>query len=369
MDRREFLKVVAAGACAAVLQQWRTQYALAKQASTLLSPNAGAVGSTVAIKRFARQKDAPKAVLSALDMIGGIDRVVKPGDTVVIKPNLGIANQGKWSGRTTDTRVMEGVVRAVVDAGGKPIVAEGTCEEAFATTTGFAEKVGLLEVCRKYGAKFVDLNNDEVQVVKVPSPLLWSEFHLARQALECDKFISVPVMKVHRTVGVTLGMKNLVGVTSPKYYGQMWQKFVRNKLHGMEEQQWKQRYGSRLSSESEVQRYFPTAATVADLASARKIDLVVVDGIFGEERNGPFGEFVDIKERSGSYLILAGTDTVAVDSIGAHIMRQRPERTPQFRFAQAKGLGSRNIDSINVVGERLEDVAVPLEGYIVGSMW
>jgi uncharacterized protein (DUF362 family) len=98
--------------------------------------------------------------------------------------------------------------------------------------------------------------------------------------------------------------------------------------------------------------------------SVRPIDLVVVDGTYGFERNAPHGDVVNIKERSGSFLILAGTDTVAVDAVGAHITRQVPERLAQLRFASAKGLGTRDIDKIQVVGERLEDVAVPMRTFI-----
>ena len=117
-------------------------------------------------------------------------------------------------------------------------------------------------------------------------------------------------------------------------------------------------------------RWTVLGATIADLASARPIDLVVVDGTFGEERNSPLGSnLVDIKERSGSYLILAGADTVAVDSVGAHIMRQAPGRLQQIRFAQAKALGSGKTDRITVVGQRLEDVAVPMRSSIMEARW
>ncbi len=367
MKRREFLKTLVGGACAIALAQWQSSLALAGQARALLIGKADSMSSRVAINRFGQEGGAAKAVQSALDLIGGIDRVVKAGDVVVIKPNLGNAEAGRWQGRVTNTKVMEGVIKAVVDCGGKPIVAEGTCDGQFGGTTGFAEKTGLLKVCRRYKAKFVDLNDDDVVRVKVPRPLIWSEFHMARQVVECDKFISVPVMKVHRATGVTLGMKNLVGVTSRKYYG--YNNLIRSKLHAWERKLWSQRYGSDMSGENEIVSWLPLGATIADLASARKIDLVVVDGTFGEERNSPSGDLVDIKERSGSYMILAGTDTVAVDAVGAHIMRQAPERLAQLRLAEAKGLGSREIDRIKIVGERLEDVAVPMRGYIMWSAW
>ena len=294
----------------------------------------------MAIHRFAQEAEAVKSVGAALEKMGGIDKIIKSGQTVVIKPNLVNAIGGRWVGRITNSKVMEGVIQAVVDCGAKPIVAEGTCESQFGGTTGFADKIGLLKICKRYGAKFVDLNTDEVVTQRVPQPLLWPELHLARQAIECDKFISVPVMKVHRATGVTLGLKNLIGTCSPKKYNNRGG-LSRNSLHQWERELWRRRYGS-LTGESEPQGWNPLGATIADLASARPIDLVVVDGTFAEERNSPTGNsFLDIKERSGSYMVLAGADPVSVDAIGAHIIRQRPQRLAQLRFADGKGLGNR----------------------------
>ncbi len=362
MDRREFLKGALSSACATALAAWRAPLALAGEAeAVLLGPPSGPI---VSVKRFGEERDAAAAVKSALELIGGIDKVVKRGDVVVVKPNLVNADGARWVGRVTNSKVVDGVVQAIVDCGGVPIVAEGTAEQSFGTTIGFAKETGLLDVCRRYGARFVDLNNEEVVPVDVPQSLIWTQVHLARQVLECDRFISVPVMKVHRAAGVTLGMKNLVGTMSPKRYS--WdESYIRSKMHDWERTLWNRRFGGDMSGEHTILKWIPLAATIADLASARPIDLVVVDGTFGEERNSPTGHgFVDIKERSGSYLVLAGTDVVAVDSVGAHIMRQAPERLQQLRFAAAKGLGNCKMDQITVVGERLEDVAVPMRAYI-----
>jgi uncharacterized protein (DUF362 family) len=120
-----------------------------------------------------------------------------------------------------------------------------------------------------------------------------------------------------------------------------------------------------LYTDSEIIYWLPLSATIADLVSLRPIDLVVVDGTFGEERNSPGGDVVDIKERSGSYLVLAGADPVATDSVGAHILRQAPGRLQQLRFASAKGLGEDDLAKIRILGERLEDVAAPMRAYIM----
>jgi len=359
MNRREFLLHCVGGAAAAALSGGvgRMLSAQAMGTSRPVIPV-----PAVAIQRFSDERKAARAVNAALEGIGGMHRIVSRGDLVVIKPNLVNATAGRWVGRTTNTRVTEAVIKAVIDCGGRAVVAEGTAEMAYGTTAGFAEQTGLLEVCRKCGVEFVDLNNDEPVAVRVPNPILWSEIHLARRAVECTRFISVPVMKAHRGAGVTLGMKNLIGITSAKVYG-IGSYYTRGKLHSMERRLWDQQFGGDMIGENEIVDGAPLGATIADLVSARPIDLVVVDGTFGEERNSPEGDLVDIKERCGSYLIMAGTDVVAVDAIGAHIMRQMPERLQKLRFATAKGIGTSDVGRIAVVGERLDEVAVPLRGY------
>ena len=363
MHRRDFLKVVGGLGAAAVLE-WPLGALLSGCTRPIVAGRPRLTGAVVAIKRFGNVGEAPRAVEAALEMIGGIDKIIRPGEVVVIKPNLVNADARRWVGRVTNSRVMDGVIRAVKDCGATPVVAEGTCEEGYGTTTGFAKETGLLEVCRRYGAKFVDLNNDEVVTVKVPDPLLWPDFRIARQAMECDRFISVPVLKTHYTAGFTLGMKNLVGTLSPKHYAEDRHIFTRRKMHDGAAELWQQRYGTQ-NGESAAERGTPLCATIADLLSARPIDLVVVDGTFGDERFSPQGQLVDIKERCGSYLVLAATDAVAVDSVGAHIMRIAPPRRQQIRFAAAKGLGNSKLDTISVVGERLEDVAVPMRSHVL----
>ena len=358
MNRRKFLQYLLGGTSALAVGGPQSILGLAAGANAASGEPAELTPSVVAIKRFGHEPDAAAATQAALDMLGTIDRVIRPGDVVIVKPNLVNADFKRWIGRVTNSKVMDGVLQAVVDCGGKPVVAEGTCESKYGGTTGFAEETGLLDVCSRYGAKFVDLNEEDAVPVSVPQPLLWSQVHMARAALECDKFVSVPVMKTHRAAGVTLGMKNLVGTMSPKRYS-YGRSLVRDKMHSWEQQLWNQRYGGTMTGENENLRWMSLAATISDLASVRPIDLVVVDGTLGEESNSPSGDLVDIKERSGSYLILAGADPVAVDSVGAYVMRQIPERLQKLRFAASKGLGECRVQNIEVLGERLEDVVVP----------
>ena len=366
MDRREFLKACAGGLCVAALPpRWQTP------AAARAAGNAGATlaGPMVGVHRFGEVSEARGAVQAVLEKIGGLERIVRKGDRVVIKPNLVNCAGGRWVGRVTQPTVMEGVLQAVVECGGRPVVAEGTCEELYGTTVGFAREIGLMDVCKRYGAEFIDINAEEPRAVTVPRPVLWPRFHLTPTVVECDRFISVPVMKTHYNAGFTLGMKNLVGTLSAQHYAPERGGWDRQGFHEGSRELWQHRYGVG-PGETEALGSLQIRAAVADLASARPIDLVVVDGIYGEERQSPTGgaaDLVGIKERAGSYLVLAGTNCVAVDAVGAHLMRIPPEHRQQLDFAEAKGLGTADLKQIRFVGERLEDVAVPMRSGILSQ--
>lgn len=366
MDRRHFLKTCASGAGTAALAPWRHALAAARAAGAAApAPGLPVIG----IHRFARPAEATAAVRKVLEKIGGIDRIIRRGDRVVIKPNLVNCAGGRWVGRCTQPSVVEGVIQAVADCGGRPVVAEGTCEQLYGTTTGFARQIGLLDICKHYGAEFVDINAEEPRAAPVPRPVLWPRFYLTPTAVECDRFISVPVMKTHYSAGFTLSMKNLVGTLSARRYASEWGGWTRHQFHAGSQQLWRQRYGVG-PGEAETLNCVYLRAAVADLAAARPIDLVVVDGVYGEERRSPVGaanDLVDIKDRSGSYLVLAGTNCVAVDAVGVHMMRIPPEHCQQLDFAASKGLGTADLKKIRFVGERLEDVAVPLRSGLLAG--
>ena len=92
--------------------------------------------SEVAIKLFGEEAQASKAVEGALDLISGFEQLVKPGDRVVIKPNLAAKNwvDDETKGEVTSLRVVEGVIKAILDLGARPIVAEGTASRWMGTT-------------------------------------------------------------------------------------------------------------------------------------------------------------------------------------------------------------------------------------------
>jgi len=249
-------------------------------------------------------------VLNALERIGA-EQIFSVHDQVLVKPNY-INDMHPSTGVTTDARVIEGVVKFLKEQGiENVIVGEGS---GFADTFQAFRVAGIDKVAERWNAKLVDLNKDPLIRVEVPTPLTLKQVNVAKTALE-SRLVSVPKLKLHRTAGVTLSLKNMIGAVSPK-----------GSVH------------SRLGEK------------IADLASILRPSLSVIDGIIAGEGHETSGDPVEMN------LVLAGTDPVAVDAVGAAVMGLNPRGIRHLRLAEEKGLGTCDLNQIKIVGEPIERV-------------
>ena len=89
----------------------------------------------------------------------------------------------------------------------------------------------------------------------------------------------------------------------------------------------------------------------ADLLRVRQADLTFIDGIIAMEGQGPHaGTPLEMN------LLMAGTQTVAVDAVAAYVMGFETVEIPAVRIAATEGLGERDMDRIEVVGTPVADV-------------
>jgi len=130
--------------------------------------------------------------------------------------------------------------------------------------------------------------------------------------LESDVFINVPVLKHHGGAGITIGMKNLMGIVWERRW---WHD---NNLH----------------------------QCIADFASYRKPDLTVVDAFNVMMKNGPRG--ISIADVVNMKSLLVGKDIVAIDAAAAKLFGQDPSQVDFINKAYAMGLGNKNLEQLNI---------------------
>jgi len=307
-----------------------------------------------------RGEDLYAMTREALEAVGGAQKIVSEGETVFIKPNMvtlpfvpSIGNRFV-AGECTKPEIVIAVAEECLRAGAaEVIVGDGSQMPTFdwklATTldgstnlAAEAERLGL-----KYGGKvtLACLDTDSPEWVEVPTSTYIEKVAISSLVARADRIISIPVMKTHEWAQLSLSLKNFVGVTPLERYG--WKGA---------ESMWSRALLDHRSPEAIAQLYL-------DIVDAVKPDLAIIDASIGVEGNGPSategkGLTVDMKERLGSWLLLASTDLVAADATAARIMSHDVAEVKQFGMAYEMGLGEMREESIEIVGERLDDLRV-----------
>jgi uncharacterized protein (DUF362 family) len=151
--------------------------------------------------------DAVRRVVSAL---GGMKQFVKSGDRVVLKPNMGFPNPPEW-GTTTHPEVVKAIAQLCAEAGARRIVVfDFTLRDAEICK----ERTGIAAVVKDIPGVVIATPSDAKYYEEKPVPgakeLLTTA--VAKEVLKADCLINIPNAKAHSATGVSLGMKNLMGL-------------------------------------------------------------------------------------------------------------------------------------------------------------
>jgi uncharacterized protein (DUF362 family) len=255
-------------------------------------------------------------VKGAIDLIGGIEGIVKNGDVVALKPNV-VTGRVSKPGVITDKRVVEAMIRMCQLAGAKKVlVVEGS---GYFTSTDVAlEKSGIKAVSEALGAEVVDVDKDKLVDISVPDHLIVDKIPVSKAFMDADVRINLPVMKTHDQLLVTLGVKNLKGVI-PK--------------------PWKRNFHK-----------IGVVKAVIDLSRAVPVDLTLLDAINAMEGLGPsFGDIVPLN------MIMASKDLWSLDLAASRVMGFEIEELDYL--IEGLKLNLFDPEKLTVVGEQIEKVA------------
>lgn len=256
------------------------------------------------------------ATKKAIDLLGGISSFIKPESKVLVKPNLLMAKEPEF-GITTHPEVARSVIKILreidcqIYLGDSPSVWGNQIENV----DEVYERSGMKKVCEE----------EAVTLVKFDKRRWREKFPLTNWLDECDYLVSVPKFKTHNFTILTGAIKNLFGLVSGTY---------KTELH---------------------KKYFDKedfAKILVDVYEEAKPALTVIDGIVAMEGDGP-GTSGKLRNLG---LLFAGADCVSLDSVLALITGLLPEDILTTEEAAKRGLGITGIDSINILGEKLEDV-------------
>lgn len=254
-------------------------------------------------------EDPYAMTVRAVEEMGGIGKFVKKNSVVLIKPNIGW-DRSPEQAANTNPQVVGALIDMCFKAGAKRVnVFDRPCNEV----KRCYKNSGIEKIAREKGANvyFPDDWNIVKAKFNYKSPM--EGWPIYRDALECDTFINVPILKHHIIAGLTISMKNLMGVCSGN----------RGWMH------------------------FDMGIKVAHLTDFIKPDLTVVDAYRALKRNGPTGgnleDVIDMKT------VVAGTDPVLCDSYACKLMGREPLSISYISEGVKYNIGSADLEKADIL--------------------
>jgi uncharacterized protein (DUF362 family)/Pyruvate/2-oxoacid:ferredoxin oxidoreductase delta subunit len=260
-------------------------------------------------------------VTRAIEELGGIDRFVRKGDRVLVKPNL-LVGRPADKAVNTHPEVVRAVIRLVKQAGGKPLIGDSP---AMGSAVRVASRCGIADMAR--GEKVAVVDFDRPMVIDTRSGSKFKRFQVDQSVLDADVLINLPKLKTHGQMTLTLGVKNIFGA-----------------VPGTRKTQW------HLAAGADRMDF---ARMLVDLYRHVSPCLTLMDAVVGMHGNGP--QNGDPKKIG---LIAASEDAVALDAVVCEIVGLKRGRMPTILAAEEMGVGQTRIDEIDVAGARVGDCKV-----------
>jgi uncharacterized protein (DUF362 family) len=286
------------------LEFWRTELMSIEQKSTVA---------------LVKETDIRKAIEKAFELLGGVSAFVKHGDKVLIKANAAAPVPPDVRPEVTDPRVLFEIVKMLKDAGASKIIVGDDAIWHVKTRDSFKGS-GIGKAVLDAGGELCCFDEEPRIIESVPNSSIFDKISIPKIVKEVDRIINVPKMKTSFISVVTLGIKNHFGYLLFK---------DRLKFHRM---------GDLAYVLSDILKVIPSTLTIIDA-------MIAMEG-YGPHAGSP-------KKMN---TIVAGRDVVATDMVATSIMGIDPFEPPATQVAAAKGLGARSFESVDVVGETIEDV-------------
>lgn len=311
LTRRQFIRLMAAAGLGVTLVSCGGAEPLPSQEAARKIPPPTGEQAYLAVARGGDPRATTRAALVA---IGGIERFVKSGDDVILKPNICVDYRTYEYGATTNPDVVATLVELCLGAGAKRVRVMDTpfgggSESAYANS-------GIADAVKAAGGEMEVMNRNKFRETDIPEGRDITSWSVYQPVLTADVLINAPVAKHHSLAFLSLGGKNLLGVVQHP-----------GALHP--------RLGQR----------------VADLVSLVRPTLTVVDAMRTLMTHGPTGGNLDDVRQTNT--IIASHDIVAADAYAATLFDLTGEKVAYVKAAADMGLGTLDLKAIEI-----EEIAI-----------
>jgi uncharacterized protein (DUF362 family) len=257
----------------------------------------------------ARGSDPEQLVRQAMLAMGGMDKFIKKGAKVIVKPNICVAYATYENAFTSNPWVVAAVVKLCLEAGAASVKVmdfpfNGTAANAYVRS-------GIQEQVLAAGGEMVQMAGYKFVPTKLAAGRDLKNIGIYDDILKADAIINIPIPKHHSLAGLTLAMKNLLGVIDN-----------RDNIHP--------NFGQRLP----------------DIASQIKPVLNVVDAVRILMNNGPAsGTKDDVKKLD---TIIITPDIVAADAYGATLFGKKPDDLKNVVIGAEMNLGRKDLNNMKI---------------------
>jgi len=265
-----------------------------------------------------RPENIAPAVTRQISLLGGLDKFISPGDTVLLKPNF-IAPKPRRFAVQTDPEIILALARLLKDLGARPFVGDSP---AWGNTHACIKALDLEEPLRKLNVPVKQLNHP--QRLKIAG----SRLGLSAVALEADKIINLPKFKSHQQLVATFAVKNMFGCVS-----------------GKEKAFWHFAKGKHLNDFCRM---------LIEIYQRLSPALTIIDAVVAMDGPGP----ISGNPKPLGFLI-AGADPIACEALCCRLININPDELPLLQTAAKIGFGCSDLSRIEFAGDDYTDFICP----------
>jgi uncharacterized protein (DUF362 family) len=272
-------------------------------------------GGLALVSKVRHDGELTKTISRAVDAIGGFEKVIEPGDKVLLKPNFNTEDPPPGS---SDPEFVRAVIQLLYRHGAGNVLV-GDSSTVLRSSHTILENLGMYQVVADAGAELLSFDDGEWVEVETGGTYL-RRVALAEAGLQADKIVYVCCVKTHNLADFTMSLKLAMGFVRPRDRIGMHVRRLKEKL--------------------------------VDLNLAIAPDLIIMDGRRCFISGGP--STGELREPN---LVLASGDRIAIDVEALKVIQSYPENDlaagpwelPMIRRAVELGLGAASEADYRVV--------------------
>jgi uncharacterized protein (DUF362 family) len=253
-----------------------------------------------------------KAISRHFELLGGLDKFVKSGDAVLLKPNF-IAPRSRRQATQTHPSVIVEAAKLLKEFGARPFVGDSP---AWGDVFACVKALKLEEPLRRLSVPVKQLNRPKWCRVGKDN----TKVGISSVALDADVIINLAKFKTHQQLVATFAVKNMFGCVSGKHKA-LW-------------------HFSKGKRESDFCEF------LLDIFNFLRPAVTIIDGIIAMDGRGP----IRGRARPLGWLI-GGTEPLALETICCKLVNIKTDELPILKTAKQLGLSCPDLDEIEILGD------------------